>query len=218
MHDVWDVKQGLKKGFPSVTTILGVLNKPGLNYWKEQNICLTADSNRRQENEDDKSYFKRISSIFLESQKAAKIGTMLHDYCEKQSAIVPIGFEETCKKIREYQNENFGRTVVEESFCYDDLGYAGRCDVYGLLKNGDGFIADYKSQSIKNGKAEFYPEFKAQLIAYGKGDLSLRYFSIVISSDPANPMIESKEYTMEEMEEAWEAFKAAKTLWYWLNK
>jgi len=56
------------------------------------------------------------------------------------------------------------------------------------------------------------------LAAYAEGELDLVFRSIVISSDPNEPIIEAKEYTREEMAEAWEAFKAAKTLWYWLNK
>lgn len=219
MVDAYDAKQGLKGGrFPSVTTILSVLNKPGLNYWEKNGMVLTADSNHRTEGEDDKAYFKRVSSLFWENQNAAKIGTMLHDFAEKTSAPIPVGYEEICKRIREYQEKNFSRTITEESFCYEDLGYAGRIDVYGLLKDNSRFVGDYKSQKIKDGKAEFYPEFKMQLAAYGRGDLDLRYKSIVISSDPANPMLEEREYTREEMAEAWEAFKAAKTLWYWLNK
>jgi len=219
MTDAYDAKQGMKGGkYPSVTTILSVLNKPGLNYWEKQGMTLTADSNRRQEGEDDKAYFKRVSSIFWEGQNAAKIGTALHNFAEKPNAPIVKGYEEICKKIREYQNEHFGRMIAEEPFCYEEDGYAGRIDVYGILKNGERAVCDYKSQKIKNGKAEFYSEFKLQLIAYGRGDLNLKYRSIIISSDPSNPIIEAKEYTREEMEEAWEAFKAAKTLWYWLNK
>lgn len=219
MTDAHDAKQGLKGGrYPSVTTILSVLNKPGLNYWKEQGLTITADSNRRQEGEDDKAYFKRVSSVFWESQNAAKIGTMLHDFAEKPNAPVIVGYEKICQKIREYQEKHFARTIVEESFCYEEMGYAGRRDVRGILKDGRRFLADYKSQRIKGGKAEFYPEFKAQLAAYSGGELDIVFRSIVISSDPNEPIIEAKDYTREEMEGAWEAFKAAKTLWYWLNK
>ena len=209
-----DVKTARKRNLvPSVTTILGVLDKPGLNYWKMEGGIITASKMPKKEDEDDKTYSKRIMAVFYADNKAAATGTMLHDFCEKQAAPVPLGFEGVCKLIREYQENNLSRVISEESFSYTDLGFGGRVDCYGLKKDGRRFILDWKSQAPKNGEFTVYDEWVYQLSAYSKGDAEIEHISVIISSDPKTPKIQEHIWTGEEVKDGYEVFNACKLIW-----
>jgi len=217
MHDVWDVRAGKKLGFPSVTTVLGMVSKPGLEYWKREWAVLTADSNRREENEDPKDYFKRVEKIFNSSNKAADIGKMLHKFAEYRGSPLIVGYEDICGKIAKWQEENLGRGIAEESFAYTDLRIGGTIDWYGYDVNGNKTLVDWKSQKPKDGKLTFYKSWRGQLAAYSKGETSIRHISVVFSSDPKEPLLEWREYTKEEVKEALEYFLACRTVWEFEN-
>lgn len=65
---------------PSVTTVFSIMSKPGLDRWKLGKAIEAALSTKRDENEPDERYHKRIMSrSFEETDKAAKLGTRIHD-------------------------------------------------------------------------------------------------------------------------------------------
>lgn len=212
------VKKAIEKGlYPSVTTILGVLDKPGLNYWKQEQCILTADKNKRFEDEDDKTYSKRVMALFGKNQFSASVGTMIHAFCENKADPLIIGYDDVCTAIRSWQNENLSNGIVEESFTYEECGYGGRIDWYGFDRKGRKVILDYKTQGPKKGALTVYDEWIYQLSAYSKADIELRHLSIVISSDNSLPLVMCHEWTKEEIVHGYEVFNAAKTIWYRKN-
>jgi len=70
--------------FPSVTTILDVLNKQGLNEWKTREAIKTASVTPRGEVETEYNYLKRVMAISYETTRgAADFGTEFHREAEK---------------------------------------------------------------------------------------------------------------------------------------
>lgn len=215
----YSVDDARKKSlYPSVTTILGVLAKPGLEYWKQEQAVITSLKIPKESSEDDKTYAKRVLKEFRENQFSATVGTMIHDFCEKLHNPMIDGYEEICKKIRDWQASNIAKFVAEESFTYDDIGYGGRIDCYGIDVNGKRFILDYKTQAPKKGELTVYDEWIYQLAAYSKGDTSIRHISVMISSDKDQPILETHEWSKEAIEDGYRVFNAAKVVWYSKNR
>ena len=70
-------------GVPSVTTVLGILDKSGLTEWKIKQGIMAALTLPRIENETDDDYLKRILNDSKEQSKnAADQGTIIHNFIE----------------------------------------------------------------------------------------------------------------------------------------
>ena len=68
---------------PSVTTILKVAAKPGLEQWKLEQMLLSALTLPRAQSEDEKAYIARIVADSKETGKqAAEAGTRIHESIE----------------------------------------------------------------------------------------------------------------------------------------
>lgn len=70
--------------FPSVTGILGVLAKPGLASWKEDQIVLATLRISRKKTETDGDYIDRVKEeAFKQVKDAQDKGTMIHKEIER---------------------------------------------------------------------------------------------------------------------------------------
>ena len=64
---------------PSVTTIIGVAAKPGLDTWKQQQVLLSALTLPRQEGELEESWLERVMMDSKQTGRiAAERGTAIH--------------------------------------------------------------------------------------------------------------------------------------------
>ena len=178
---VTDAKSAAKTGerwFPSVTGILGVLDKPGLNNWKVDQHLQTAwefhlDSSNRDKPMTYDDFLAIVKSGTRERlDSAPKAGTDMHDVLERyiRDGVEPDGIEfDICYAVKNKLNEVCGEQDwrCEEYFVDTAMGYAGCADLVS-----DEWIIDYKTKQeankFKPGKMA-YPEHRRQLAAYDAG-------------------------------------------------
>ncbi len=171
------LRDARKQGWiPSVTTVIGILDKPGLNFWKQTKVLESALS-LKQGKESDDVFMARIRQAAKEkSTKAAEEGTRIHDALEKafNGEKVPIHYLHITNKVTSDVYNYFGVTkgwVAEASFGHKD-GYGGKVDLSNKLIN---VVLDFKTkEQFKRSKAGVitrmaYDEHCMQLHAYGKG-------------------------------------------------
>lgn len=185
------------KLLPSVTTILGVLYKPGLASWINTQYVLAALTLPRVEAESLDEFAARVvRDAGREGQSAADAGTHIHKVVEwyltardNSDAIIDMptmsitdrlildGFREWVKK------HTIKVDHLEYSFGNPELGFGGRVDFLGEV-DGVRVVADWKSQQTEPDKeVRIYPEWGPQLSAYahGLGEPDLPGLSVVIS-------------------------------------
>ena len=152
---------------PSVTGIISVAAKPGLENWKIDQAIASALTLARLENETDQEY---IAKVKLDSKQVAKEaadkGTYIHADIEKGFfGIETKAYRAVRKLIDElYPNETW---VAEGSFCHT-LGYGGKIDLY----SESGIFIDFKTKDNLEGKKAsslVYDEHGMQLSSYALG-------------------------------------------------
>jgi hypothetical protein len=157
-------KEGL---LPSVTTIINVLSKPGLDRWKQEQVLLASLTLPRGENEPEADWLKRVTEDSRSTGKDAMArGTAMHSVLEAYFTQVylpeyPMYTHRTETALREHFGDQFWN--CEKSFAHP-LKYAGKCDLY----SEEGIVLDFKTkESLKN--AAVYDEHILQLSAYAHG-------------------------------------------------
>jgi len=168
--------------FPSVTNVLGVLAKPGLDAWKIEQGIMAALTLPRQTDEPLDVFARRVvEDMRAQVEKAADFGSAIHNACEvyalKNEVPTDKGLLAFFEPWRQWFDENVERVgCVEQVFVHSELGYAGRVDMVALLKGG-GFhdsywaVVDFKTQKVKRSakgepKPAFYETWPLQLAAY----------------------------------------------------
>ena len=117
---------------PSVTTILKVAAKPGLDVWKNEQLLLAALTLPRVAGETEKEFIARVVFDSKETGKrAAEAGTRIHEEIESHFA----GKKSTRGiKVEEalfdhFKLHPFQPWLVERSFS-SPLGFGGKVDLY----------------------------------------------------------------------------------------
>lgn len=208
---------------PSVTTIMGVVAKPGLEVWKQTQAIFSALTLPRFKDETEDAFAKRVvQDMKEESRAAAGAGTDIHDIIEHwlhNNISKSLTKEETTFLelfTSWYKEQGLQMQATEKSFALTSEGFGGRVDYVGFFKDRR-CILDWKTQATKADlQVRFYPEYGAQLAAYAVGIFGLQdatkasLLSVVVSRNEVG-RIEMHEY---EFEPYWKAFVAAKDLWY----
>jgi len=212
---------------PSVTGIIGVIAKPALDAWKQEQAILSALTLPRLDGESDDDFARRVVRDSKEQiGKAADKGTEVHAFCEawiiaaneeeRGNTIMPVGMETVCQKWTEWARWGLDLSdcTVEEAFA-STLGYGGRCDLSGKDVAGNPIIVDWKTQFVKTGKEpNFYETWDLQLSAYAAAvNRGARRYSVVISTNPENPIVSVKEWK----DDSFSAFLSALEIWKYLN-
>lgn len=208
---------------PSVTTILNIAAKPGLERWKMQQVLLASLTLPMRENEPEEAYLERIMEDSKEQGRAAAdVGTQIHaaiqKHYEKQTgypyAEYVTGFES--KVTNEFGKHNW---VCEEPFAHD-LGFGGKCDMHARSIDDPnvGIILDIKTKEFTEAdKVEGYDEHVMQLAAYrvGLGIPAARCANVFVSRNVPG-LVAVKEWTQEEITRGWQMF--SKLLEFWQIK
>ena len=163
--------------FPSVTNVLGVLAKPGLDAWKiEQGIMAALTLPRGADEPLDAFAHRVVADMGEQVEKAADFGSAVHNACEvyaldKQLPEDPRVLEHL-KGWVAWFDANVERVAsIEQVFVNHEDGYAGRVDMVALL-NGLGWcVVDFKTQKVKRcvkgaARPVFYETWPLQLAAY----------------------------------------------------
>lgn len=158
---------------PSVTNILGVLNKPALNNWRVTQGILSALTLPRIAGEGEEAFAERVvADLDAESSAARDLGTDIHDALEMwlttQQLPTTVPAYEYVVPTALWLTDNV-KTVHRTEFYVAGFGFAGRVDLDCTLNTGQRVVVDFKSQKVRNGKPVFYDEFPLQLAAYRMG-------------------------------------------------
>jgi hypothetical protein len=199
-------KEGL---LPSVTTIIGILAKPGLERWKQEQVLLASLTLPRGDNESEEDWLTRVIEDSRSTGKdAMERGTNMHNILElyfnqEYMPEYPAYTIRTEQALRNYFGDQFW--VTEKSFAHE-LGYAGKVDLHSFAD--DGIVVDFKTkESLKN--AEIYTEHILQIVAYayGLGIPTARGAICFVSEDET--LI--KEIPQEDLQRGWKQFQCLLT-------
>lgn len=222
-----DMRTARKDGlYPSVTTIMSVLSKPGLEAWKQEQLILSALTLPMEDGETYEAFARRVvEDSRRQSQEAADIGTSLHDVAEKylkdEWYAIPEGYAEVAGELIGWLQKNVEKPVdIETTFTNLEHGYGGRIDLTAKLFDGRTATIDFKTQNVKVKELKsgpkpypvFYEEWPSQLAAYsmGRSDVCM---SVIISTNKDCPHVFVKEWDGGSMVNGWRMFLSCLTIW-----
>jgi hypothetical protein len=203
---------------PSVTTILNIAAKPGLNVWLQEQAILAALTLPRYENEPESVWLKRVvQDSKSQAREAADLGTEIHTavqgfYEGKKASAFPIHVQ-TCTKAIEshYGAKNW---IAERAFAHE-MGFGGKVDLHS-----DGIVIDIKTKDFSDpSKVVPYDEHLMQLAAYrvGLGMPEARCANVFISR--TNPdLAVVTEWAEEDLQRGWKMFTALLSFWQYKNQ
>jgi hypothetical protein len=202
---------------PSVTTILGVANKPALNLWMQRQVLMSALTLTRREAETDESFVERVLTDSKElARAAADAGTDIHNSIEDFWTGRPLSRHfEHVKSTDDLLRETFGdqEWVAERSFGHE-LGFGGKVDLHCPIA-----VVDIKTKEFAPGdKVDGYDEHLMQLAAYsvGLGIPEARCANLFVSrTHPGTVYL--KEWTREEIDKGFMMFLCLLEFWQLKN-
>lgn len=159
---------------PSVSGILNVAAKPGLDTWKQQQVLLAALTLPRQESESEENWLERVMMDSKQTGRvAAERGTAIHAIIQEYfEGKVVNEYAAMCDAVKEAIDGHFGKIlyVPEVSFAHQ-LGYGGKADLIAqAAPNFDGVCIDFKTKETEDISAvDVYAEHGMQLAAYREG-------------------------------------------------
>lgn len=227
---------------PSVSGNIRVLSAPGLDYYKSQQIVKACYECPAIGDEDFDTYFKHVTAKAAEDASgAADLGTIVHaaleSYYSEPLIYTPhdilVGdqavssdefIQPVDKAIKELGLEIMHSEKILVSNAY---GYAGTTDI--IFKTADSYgVADFKTTRTKPGKPKLPNEshvlqIAAYIAAFWGEDYDYpighkaRGYNIYISTTEIG-RVDIREWTHEEIAQAWEIFQCCLTVWRYRNK
>jgi len=188
---------------PSVTTISGLLAKPGLNSWLQQQVLLAALTLPRTEGESEENWLQRVMSDARSTgREAADRGTRLHGVLEDFYSGKNYDFPEFVTRVHTALESHFGANHIweaERSFASN--GYGGKVDLISA-----NIVVDFKSKEGDLSKVTPFHEQIMQLSAYrqGLGLPTARCANIYFTESGDVRLIEHSE---QDLADAWECFQ-----------
>lgn len=187
----------------SVTTILQVIRRPGLERWRGAFGNAQAD---------------RIAST------AADFGTRVHALCEAYNRgdkldTITHNHKEYVEAYIEWFDRNVKSTIsVERTVVSHNYGYAGKTDLYAVMKDGRTACVDLKTSK------HITPVYALQTMAYKmaieeEGDVVDRRIVLQIAKPTDEyPTIGAVEWEFESDDRDRAGFIAALDLFHWLHE
>jgi hypothetical protein len=219
--------------YPSVTNVLNVLAKPGLDAWRiEQGILAALTLPRRDGEPLDAFAHRVVEDMGSQVRDAADLGSAIHSAIETyaQSGQVPTNPDvlRLFEPARAWFDAEVAKVhAVEAVVSHRAWGYAGRVDLVATLRSsGRPAVIDFKTQKTRTGKDGsfqpiFYDTWPLQLEAYQRAlETRVPEFesadiaSVVIGSTEPVP-VSVKIWPREESTARFRAFLAARQLWVW---
>ena len=219
--------------FPSVTNVLSILAKPGLDAWKQEQAILAALTLPRTEEETLDDFAKRVLvDMTSEVGRAADLGSAVHAAIEGYAQGRWLPEDKGVARLFEPARQWFDKEVtqvhsVEIATAHLEWGYAGRVDLVATLRStGRPTVIDFKTQKTRRDKdGSFKPiihdTWPLQLEAYrmalasrDKGLADAAIASVVIGSTDPVPVV-VKVWDDADKDGYFRAFLAARDLWVW---
>jgi hypothetical protein len=213
---------------PSVTSIIGILDKPQLTRWKMREVAKAAIAIPGPQGDEPVERFadRAIEAAMSQVGEAADLGSRIHAAIEN---LMRGGAEEPSEELKPYVKpvlewmRQVGVKVTHSEIVLVNAvhGFAGRVDA--LFTWGDAFgkmgILDFKTKKTKEGeKVEAYDEHTLQLAAYAATHYGPEHLQHVVA---ANLFISSTEpgrlevvkHDKEKLVAAYEAFTQMCAVW-----
>lgn len=208
---------------PSVTTVLKVSAKPGLEQWKLEQMLLSALTLPKQDSEDEKAYIARIVADSKETGKqAAEAGTRIHEEIESHFAGTTSsrGYKVEESLFEHFKLHPTQPWLVERSFA-SPLGFGGKVDLY--CKPDEyakyGLVADVKTKDFgPDDKVDAYDEHLMQLAAYrvGLNIPNARCANVFVSR--THDLVKIIEWTEDDLKRGWLMFQSLLNFWKLKNQ
>ena len=211
---------------PSVTTIMKVAAKPGLEQWKLEQMLLSAMTLPKLDGEPEKSYIARIVADSKETGKqAAEKGTQIHESIESwfegnrevKHKDIALAFEESI--FNHFKAHPMQKWLTERSFA-SPMGFGGKVDLYTEPDQYApvGIVLDAKTKDFgPDDKVDAYDENLLQLAAYRHGlHLPHARCANVFCSRTHPGLIKVIEWSEEDLQKGWAMFQCL--LQYWKLK
>lgn len=208
---------------PSVTTILNVAAKPGLERWKQEQMLLAALTLPRAPDESEKSFIDRVVVDSKEQgKKAAERGTRIHEAIESfYSGIMLADMAEYQVGVADEIQKKYGVSgfAAEKAFAHE-LGFGGKIDLFTSDYKDCGLVLDIKSKEFTDpDKVDAYDEHMMQLSAYREGvGLPNAVCANVFVSVTVPGLVVIKEWSQEDSARGWEMFKSLLNFWQIKNQ
>ncbi|MBQ9343787.1 MAG: PD-(D/E)XK nuclease family protein [Kiritimatiellae bacterium] len=223
---------------PSVTTVLGILDKPQLTTWKVKTAIRAALDVARADGEELEAWVDRVVERAGEPvAEAADLGAKIHDAIEvacRGEAWDSVALGAYVAPVLGWilgKLGQGGRIVAQESVIANAAyGFAGRVDCVIEMPDGTVWIVDWKSRKTRAGETDAqafapYATHRLQAAAYGaewalsqgpgkpgRGWAKVRCANVFTSStEPGRFGV----VVHDDPEAAWEAFKATLEVWRW---
>lgn len=205
---------------PSVTTILKVASKPGLEQWKLEQMLLSALTLPKAPEESEKAYIARIVADSKETGKqAAEAGTRIHEEIEKH--LTGEGKSDRGWAVEESLFNHFklspdNKWLIEHSFA-NHLGFGGKVDMFCVPNEFAkyGIVADVKTKDFgPDDEVDAYDEHLLQLAAYRVGlDIPNARCANVFVSRTHPKLVKIVEWTEEDLSRGWQMFQCLLNYW-----
>jgi hypothetical protein len=208
---------------PSVTSVLGIMEKPQLTAWKIEQAIMSSLTLPKEDNESLEEYAKRVVKDSKESTtRAAEHGTKMHTEMENILLGRACSKDETLKPYIETFKQWASDNVEKTYWCEKAMvgaGYAGRCDAYVRLKNVGDAIIDLKNRKVNPKYDPFYDTDCAQLWAYriASENPKAACVSVVLASNNPETIL-TKVWDDKELYEAGIGFMALLKVWAWAKQ
>jgi len=213
--------------YPSVSGVIGVLDKGDLSNWKHRQITSAAFITQPQAGEFPEAYHARImDAAFKQVNDAADLGTRIHAAIENHCTGKPYdgALKPYVDGAQQWLDNNDVRLCRHEMRLVNRVeGFAGTTDAEFVTPTMRG-ILDWKSRKTKPGNpVQPYDTQVLQIAAYGKTYFNQPFGGVnvyVSTTEIINgcARVEATWYTEAECVAAWDAFKHAAALWRYLKK
>jgi hypothetical protein len=206
---------------PSVTSILGVINKPGLSAWKH-GLALRAGLSIGQSGQSDPHAAVKEARAFFELQASAvaDFGKRLH----ASLAALAAGYEPepprtpeesaALSELRHWFRHKVERVLWSEKVLVSNgRGYAGQADLLIVHRQYGLTLIDLKTTKLGE-RPEKYPEWLYQLAGYWAALRvpGVRCMNVLLDNNGLRAGMELL-WGEEEIERGLEAFEAALVIW-----
>lgn len=162
-----------KNLYPSVTTVLGVAAKPGLDRWKQEQAILAALTLPRLDGEEESEWLSRVlSDSKAQGRQAADRGSAIHAIIESFFDNVLLeAVPEYCRNIENALKAAYGARlwIPEQSASHTELKFGGKVDLHAKadkVKGVSGVIVDFKTKETPLESVVPYQEHIMQMAAY----------------------------------------------------
>ena len=213
---------------PSVTTVMKIAAKPGLDVWKNEQLLLAALTLPKVEGETEKEFIARVVADSKETGKrAAERGTRIHESIERwyggdknvEHVAIAKAFEESV--FNHFKTHPFQEWKTEISFSHE-LGFGGKTDLFTEQSKDTplGIVLDAKTKEFDvDDDIPAYDENLMQLAAYRIGlGLPNARCANVFASASNHGLIKIHEWSEADLQRGWSMFQALLTFWKLKNK